>query len=112
MSASVIATRLAELWRNSRPLILERMTLLQSALASLTRNPADAEARTAGREAAHKLSGILGIFGLPEGSRIASEIEGILIIPNDGGPDVLTPAALAGLRSFIAELEAVIASKE
>jgi HPt (histidine-containing phosphotransfer) domain-containing protein len=109
--AAFLAQRLAELWRSSRPVLLERMTLLHSTLDRLRQNPADAEARAAGREAAHKLSGILGVFGLPAGSRIASEIEGILIVPSDGGPDALSPAALGALRSYLADLEAVIASK-
>lgn len=111
-ASAVIAARLAELWRNSRPVILERMTVLQSTVQQLNRNPAHAEARSAAREAAHKLSGILGVFGLPEGSRLASEIEGILIVPQDGGPDTLSPAALGALRGYVADLDAVIASKE
>lgn len=111
-AASVLAGRLADLWRSSRPVILERMAVLHSTLDRLGRNAADAEARAEGREAAHKLSGILGVFGLPDGSQIASEIEGILIVPTEEGRDSLSPAALGALRGYLADLDAVIASKE
>ena len=109
--ATFLAERLAELWRSSRPVVLERMTVLHSTLDRLMQNPADAEARAAGREAAHKLSGILGVFGLPAGSQIASEIEGILLVPGDEGRDALSPAALGALHGYLGDLDAVIASK-
>jgi len=106
-AAAKIAARLAELWQTSRPTILERMDVLRRASASLNRNPADAEVRGAGREAAHKLSGILGVFGLPEGSTIAAAIEEIL-----QSPDALTAADLETLQKQVTALEAVIASKD
>jgi HPt (histidine-containing phosphotransfer) domain-containing protein len=121
-AASIIAARLNELWRTNRPTILERMTVLHSSLKALTQNPADTEARSKGREAAHKLSGVLGVFGLPQGSEIASEIEGILIdnpVEHRPGPPAGQPPTqtalnsedLATLQSQIAELDAIIASK-
>ncbi len=105
-AAATIAARLSELWRTSRPTVLERMNLLRSACDSLARNPADQEARATGREAAHKLSGVLGVFGLPQGSEIAASVEHLLM-----SPEPLTVNDLAGLRRQIADLDAVIASK-
>ena len=105
-AAVKIAGRLAELWRTSRPTVLERMTLLNVACDSLSRNPADAEARATGREAAHKLSGVLGVFGLPQGSEIASSIEYLF---KSGDP--LSAENLSALRNHIASLDEVIASK-
>lgn len=105
--AAKIAARLSELWRTSRPTVLERLTVLHSACESLTRDPADNEARAAGREAAHKLSGILGVFGLPQGSEIAASIEQLL-----KSELLLTPQDLAALRDSIAHLDAVVASKQ
>ena len=105
-AAEKIASRLAELWQTSRPTILERMAALHTAWETLAANPLDHDARERGREAAHKLSGVLGIFGLPQGSEMASALEEQLkpsapLLPND----------LAGLHKRIAELDAVIASK-
>lgn len=105
-AAEKIAARLAELWQTSRPTILERISVLHATEEALAENPQDQEARERGREAAHKLSGVLGIFGLPQGSEIASALEETL-----KSPEALLPADLAGVRSRIAELEALIASK-
>jgi HPt (histidine-containing phosphotransfer) domain-containing protein len=105
-AAARIAARLTELWRTSKPQVLERLNLLRSASAALTENPADSEARSSGLEAAHKLSGVLGVFGLPQGSEIASSIEFLL---ESGEP--LTSEDLSILGRQIADLDAVIASK-
>jgi HPt (histidine-containing phosphotransfer) domain-containing protein len=105
-AAEKIASRLAELWQTSRPTILERMAALHSAGDVLGANPLDHEARERGREAAHKLSGVLGIFGLPQGSEIASLLEELL-----KSTSPLLPDDLISLQAGIAELDAVIASK-
>ena len=106
-TAGRIAARLTELWRTSRPTILERMSVLRFACDSLAHDPADAAARTGGREAAHKLSGVLGVFGLPEGSQIASAIE--FLLQSD---QPLTEEDLSALRDRITALDAVIAARE
>jgi len=105
-AAEKIASRLAELWQTSRPTILERMTVLHAAAEALAANPLDQESRERGREAAHKLSGVLGIFGLPQGSEIASRLEDLL-----KSAEPLQPDDIRRVRSQIGELEAVIASK-
>ena len=105
-AADKIAARLAELWQTSRPTILERMAALHAAEEALAADPLDQEARDRGREAAHKLSGVLGIFGLPQGSEIASALEETL-----KSPEPLHPRDLASLKTRIAELDAAIASK-
>lgn len=105
-AAEKIASRLAELWQTSRPTILERMAVLHAASEALAADPLDQEARDRGREAAHKLSGVLGIFGLPQGSELAALLEEQLKSP---GP--LDPEGLITLRARIADLDAVIASK-
>ena len=105
-AAEKIASRLAELWQTSRPTILERMEVLHSTEQALAVNPADQGARERGREAAHKLSGVLGIFGLPRGSEIASLLEEHL-----KSPAPLLPGDLVSLQTRIADLDAVIASK-
>jgi HPt (histidine-containing phosphotransfer) domain-containing protein len=106
-AAARIAARLTELWRTSRPTIMERVQLLHSSLDALTQNRADTEARANGLEAAHKLSGVLGVFGLPQGSELASEIE--FLLKQDQS---LTREDLSSLRDHLADLEAVIATRE
>lgn len=104
--AAALASKISELWIVSRPAILERLSALRATHASLSANPADAEARRQGRELAHKLAGVLGTFGLPQGSVIASSIEGVLMTESP-----LTPQDISTLGTRIGELEAVIASK-
>ena len=105
-AAAKIAARLTELWRTSRPTIVERMDVLRSASDRLSRNPLNTDARTEGLEAAHKLSGVLGVFGLPQGSELASSIEFLL---KSGEP--LTSGDLSTLRERVADLEEIIASR-
>lgn len=105
-AAARIAARLTELWRTSKPQVLERVAILHTACASLAESPAGAEARSTGLEAAHKLSGVLGVFGMPQGSEIASSIEFLL-----KSADPLTREDLSILHRQIADLDAVIASK-
>jgi HPt (histidine-containing phosphotransfer) domain-containing protein len=105
-AAEKIASRLAELWQTSRPTILERMAVLHSTSEALGANPSDQQARDKGREAAHKLSGVLGIFGMPQGTEIASALEEQL---KSAAP--LNPDDLASLQARIQDLDAVIAAK-
>ena len=105
-AAAQLAAKLNELWRASRPLILERMAVLHGTQTALAANLADTAARREGREAAHKLAGVLGTFGLPRGSELASALEKILMADTP-----LTAADLTTLTTHIAELESVIASK-
>ncbi|MGC2635596.1 MAG: Hpt domain-containing protein [Acidobacteriaceae bacterium] len=104
--AAAVAARLAQLWVKSRPVILERMDVLRTSHAALTANPDDAEARIRAREAAHKLSGVLGTFGLPGGSEAAHRIEACLTSANP-----LTEADLAEIARQIDALDKAIASK-
>jgi HPt (histidine-containing phosphotransfer) domain-containing protein len=105
-AAAQLASKLNELWRASRPLILERMAVLHVTEVALTADRANADARREGREAAHKLAGVLGTFGLPRGSQIASAIETVL-----QGEAPLTTDDLSSLQAQIAELDAMIAAK-
>lgn len=104
--ASILAARLAALWRTSLPVIRERVAALHSACDELSLDSANAEARASGREAAHKLSGVLGTFGLPRGSELAAQIEAVL-----QSDEPLPSEAIATLADRIRQLEAVIASK-
>jgi HPt (histidine-containing phosphotransfer) domain-containing protein len=69
---------LATLWSRSQQNINERLDVLRTAHRTLRTNPADKSGRRAGADAAHKLAGILGTFGLPEGTNLARRIEVML----------------------------------
>jgi HPt (histidine-containing phosphotransfer) domain-containing protein len=105
-AATVIAARLAQLWRTSRPTILERLCVLKTAHTALVANAGDASARNEAREAAHKLSGVLGIFGLPQGSDLAHHLEERL-----KSADPLSAADLIAIAGEIESLDAMVAAK-
>ncbi len=66
---------LATLWARSRQTISDRLDVLRATHRALRTNPADRNARRAGADAAHKLAGILGTFGLPDGTNLARRVE-------------------------------------
>ena len=94
--------KLAALWETGRTMSLERVAAVETALVKvLTGQPVDlAEAVSA----AHKLAGTLGMFGRPEGSQIAREIEHAL-----EGTEVDYEAAL-GLAELAAKLRSSVES--
>jgi HPt (histidine-containing phosphotransfer) domain-containing protein len=96
---------LQALWVKNYPILVERLKTIRAAKDKLDAGSLDNQARKDGEEAAHKLAGILGTFGLPQGSVLASKIEALL------AGDASTCAKRATeLRSWVLELDAVIAS--
>jgi len=66
---------LADLWRRNRPVIEARLATLELAAAA---DPLPSQLRAEALDAAHKLSGSLGMFGFEEGTAIARQIEELL----------------------------------
>lgn len=98
--SAAIHDKLNAIWKASKPALLERLATLEASCEALRVSPADESARQTAHDAAHKLAGVLGTFGLARGSRIASEIECIVITP-DHAPLPQTPHLLAELREMI-----------
>jgi HPt (histidine-containing phosphotransfer) domain-containing protein len=73
--AAQVQAMLTVMWKSSRPIIAERVRTLRGAQQSLAEGELEIVARKDAESAAHKLAGILGTFGLPEGSAFASKIE-------------------------------------
>ncbi len=80
-----------------RPVITERLTALSTALTALTQGNLSEPQRQAARQAAHKLAGSLGMFGLPKGSDISRGLE-MLLLPE---------APLPPLEPFRSQLHAL-----
>ncbi len=70
--------RLGAIWTRRRPQVLERVEEVERAVATLAAAAPDPAVLEAGRAAAHRLAGSLGMFGSPEGSAVASELETLL----------------------------------
>jgi HPt (histidine-containing phosphotransfer) domain-containing protein len=101
-----MAAKLQALWESSKASIVGRFEALHAAQARLTVDPLDAEARQKGHDEAHKLAGVLGVFGMPQGSEMAAQIEALL---DDAGP--LDRQHLEALSRLTDLLGAVIAAK-
>jgi HPt (histidine-containing phosphotransfer) domain-containing protein len=97
---------LATLWSRSRETISERLDVLRTTHRALRANPADKNARRAGADAAHKLAGILGTFGLPDGTNLARHVEVML---ESAAP--LRPFDLESLQKAIDQLHQMIEAK-
>jgi HPt (histidine-containing phosphotransfer) domain-containing protein len=105
-SAAKLHDLLATLWCRSQDTIAERLEALRSSYGRLLENSADETARRTGADAAHKLAGILGTFGLPAGTEFARQTEMALEAPSP-----LTGVHLASVREAIEQLETMISQK-
>ena len=97
---------LDRMWAQFLPQINERLAILDSAAAAFAANNLTIEQHEAANAAAHKLAGVLGSFGLTNGTVLARELE--IMYSRDGGPD---PALSAQLTSMAAELRSIIDSR-
>jgi len=105
-AAAQLQAKLQALWESSKGMILERLETLQAAHRQLSSDISDPHARQQGLEAAHKLAGILGVFGMPEGSETASQIEHLLKQEQS-----LTQANLKPLHQLTEHLSTIIKAK-
>ncbi len=97
---------LQSLWTKNYGLLQERLKLIRDAYDRLAAGSLDNQTRTDAESAAHKLAGILGTFGLPQGSTLASKIETSLAKEAPAGPEFAPQ-----LQSWLTELEAIVASR-
>jgi hypothetical protein len=105
-ASSPLAEAMNRLWAKHLPQMEERVAALQTAaerLASGRLNPD--EQQLAGAEA-HKLAGVLGTFGLTEGTMLAREAEEIC-----GGALAVDPAVARRLAVIAEQLRAMVASR-
>ena len=106
-TAQKIEAMLKVMWKSSRPTIDERLETLRGARQRLAEGALDRISRKEAESAAHKLAGVLGTFGLPEGSASASKIEALMAL--EAGINQKQEQEFAHLLS---DLEAKIATKD
>jgi HPt (histidine-containing phosphotransfer) domain-containing protein len=73
--AEKTARMIATIWERNRPLIEERLRVLEGVALAANEGRLDDTLRKEGHEVSHKLSGSLGMFGFPEGTQIARQME-------------------------------------
>lgn len=94
-----LTQRILKLWERYKQLCMERLSVIEEACTAASSTTLDDETRGKAESAAHKLAGVLGSIGLPEGSKIASEIEALL---QPGG--TLAPGQLLRLSELVTDL--------
>jgi HPt (histidine-containing phosphotransfer) domain-containing protein len=93
------AALLAALWVKVRPMVEERLALLEAAAAAAASGALGEAQRAEAGGAAHKLAGSLGMYGYDEGTAVARKIEVLL---GDAAPDA------GRLRELNAELRRAV----
>lgn len=101
---------LARLWIKFQPEMESRVALIETAVKALTaadrtldeRKTAYSLAQQPAHEAAHKLAGSLGVFGIYRGTELARQAELLLAGETAEGQEADLAAWAAELRSLVA----------
>jgi HPt (histidine-containing phosphotransfer) domain-containing protein len=91
-----LAEAMNRLWAKHLPQMLERVETLQKAAESLTKSDLGSDEQLLAAAEAHKLAGVLGTFGLKEGTELAREAEALYegsLAQNSGAASRLTAVA-------------------
>jgi HPt (histidine-containing phosphotransfer) domain-containing protein len=103
--AAKTAQLLAVLWERNRPVVDERVAILESAINTLVVTYALApEIQVDAANVAHKLAGTLGMFGYPRGTELARMMEEVFEMT-----EPLTPVEAKLLQEWCVELKLVLA---
>ena len=107
MEQPVLTEAVDQLWVRFLPQMQERVAILEAAAAVFAAGGLSNEQHVAANEAAHKLAGVLGTFGLTRGTVLARELE--MMYSRDGGPD---PDLATRLSEIAAELRALVENRK
>ena len=104
--AARMKTMLAQIWRTSEATLFERIATIRAASVGIDDGTLDDERREQARAAAHKLAGVLGTFGLPQGTEVARQVEVLLESGKPAGPPEATR-----LTELLRQLVTIIETK-
>lgn len=107
MSKPELSAAIDKLWARFLPEIQGRVAVLEAAAAAFAGNAMTDAQRRAASDAAHKLAGTLGTFGLTRGTVLARELE--LMYAEDGGADAAVGEKLAEVA---AELKGIVEGRK
>lgn len=100
-----LAQAMNRLWVKHLPQIEERVRTLRQAAHSLVDGTLTETGRQQASADAHKLAGVLGTFGLKEGTELAREAEALCEGPMDGSSDA------SRLANIALQLETMVANR-
>jgi HPt (histidine-containing phosphotransfer) domain-containing protein len=97
------AALLDQLWQKNRPILADRIAILQRAASQLNNSHLHDDLHAEALSVAHKLAGTLGMFGLQTGTDAARQLEQLLDSPQ---PDA------AEFSLHLSRLIEVVATKD
>jgi HPt (histidine-containing phosphotransfer) domain-containing protein len=103
-TSSPMTDALNRMWARFLPEIQDRLLIVEDAAIAAEGLGLSLEQREVAHQAAHKLAGILGTFGLPRGTELARLAEHLL------AADV-SAASAAELTAWLVELRSLIQSR-
>lgn len=101
---AALAQAMERLWIRFLPEMQERVLVLENAAAAATEGNLIPDQCRAAESAAHKLAGVLGTFGLAQGTELARELE--FSFSHHGGPE-----DTERLAALVAELHTLIQNR-
>ena len=104
---SAMSAALDQLWKQYLPTMEERVAVLEEAARILEGRELTEQERVHANNAAHKLAGVLGTFGLTKGTVLARKVE--ILYSGDPGTD---PDDAEQLRGLSAQLRTMIAERK
>jgi HPt (histidine-containing phosphotransfer) domain-containing protein len=107
LEQSALNDALNQMWSRFLPQMRDRMALLSEATEAYANGALSPVQQKAAREAAHKLSGVLGSFGLANGTVLARELETIFECMESQDGDLAER-----MRTMTDELSALIESRK
>lgn len=105
-TADEVRQKLDAVWQKTLPLMQRRLEVIERAHQALAQGKLSDGLREEGVYEAHKLAGSLGVFGIEDGSELASQVEQIL-----SGSTALDSNRLSELETYIKTLKAKILSR-
>lgn len=103
--AELLAAAMDRLWKQYLPELEERVTVLETAARAVGSGELSSQLREQAHFAAHKLAGVLGTFGLSEGTDLAREAESFY-----SGSDESGKASAERLAQISSQLRALLAA--
>lgn len=104
---------ISEAWERYKPSVLTRIATLEEALKALDAKALSESLRSSAEQQAHKLAGSLGMFGFPEGSQLARDLEQNFArlegrLPSGGEEAIALPVAVSHLKSLVGNLSRIL----
>lgn len=87
-TSSPLSQAMNRLWAKYLPQMQKRVAILQSAAISVAHGTLSEAEQQHACEDAHKLAGVLGTFGLQDGTELAREAEAVYGRSLDGSPEM------------------------